>query len=71
MTRAFFPYGYATGAFGLRGATISYRPWGAKGVLGNSVCVTLGPALPLQKGRFRAQDCRNRVDSWTLGLAMV
>ena len=43
-------------------------PWGAKGVLVNSVCVMLGPALPLQKGRFRAQDCRNRVDSWTLGL---
>ena len=42
-------------------------PWGAKGVLVNSVCVMLGPALPLQKGRFRAQDCRNRVDSWTLG----
>ena len=28
----------------------------------------LGPALPLQKVRFRAQDCRNRVDSWTFAL---
>ena len=28
--------------------------------------VMLGPALPLQKRRFGAQDCRNRVDSWTL-----
>jgi len=28
--------------------------------------VMLGPALPLQKGRFGAQDCRNGVDSWTV-----
>ena len=59
VTPETFPYGYATGAFGLRGATTSYRPWGAKGVLVSSVSVMLGPALPLQKGRFGAQDCRN------------
>jgi len=35
-------------------------------VLVSSMSVMLGPALPLQKRRFGAPDCRNRVDSWTL-----
>ena len=63
---------------GMRPARLAYvvprhhpDPGVLRGVLVSSMSVMLGPALPLQKRRFGAQDRRNRVDFWTLGLAMV